>query len=68
MQTYQKSQKQPTSHSCAELNKKQFFPASIVKGEMSPSTVQMICLSYEDDVTSGTEYGNHCDSIKLWKI
>ena len=29
--TIWKSQKQPTSHSCPELNKTQFFPVSIVK-------------------------------------
>ena len=41
---------------------------SIVKGEMSPSTVQMICPLYEDNVTSGTEYDNHCDIKALENI
>ena len=28
-----KGQKQPTSHSCTDLNKTQFFPVSIVKNQ-----------------------------------
>ena len=30
MQTYEKGLKQPTGHSCTELNKTQSFPASVV--------------------------------------
>ena len=34
VQTFEKGQKQPSSHSCTELSKTQFFPVSIVKKTM----------------------------------
>ena len=37
------------------------------EGEMSPSTVKMICPENEDDVSSGTGCDNYCDGIALEK-
>ena len=37
------------------------------EGEMSPSTVKMICPVNEDHVSSGTECDNECDGIALKK-
>ena len=39
----------------------------LFEGQMSPSTVKMICPGNEDDVSSGTGCDNCCDDIALEK-
>ena len=42
MADIQKGQKQPTSHSCTELNKTEFFPVSIVNAGKISTEQSMI--------------------------
>ena len=53
MQAYQKGQKEPTSHSCIELNKTQFFPVSIVKNGYEEQQYQLKVIIWDKVLKNG---------------